>query len=124
MEVLHEVDGRQDRCAYADLGDVLFDLVLAVEVRMPVCRLAEPAEVKTRCTPAALAASAADVPCRVSACVPPSNGVVIAKREVAPSSAFVSAAVSSSDARTSVTPAFASSLAFAESVLRVTARTS
>src|SRR4029077_2691739 len=63
---------------------------------MPVCRLAEPAEVKTRCTPAALAASAADVPCRVSACVPPSNGVVIAKREVAPSSAFVSAAVSSS----------------------------
>jgi len=30
----------------------------------------------------------------------------------------------SSDARTSVTPAFASSLAFAESVLRVTARTS
>ena len=90
----------------------------------PVCRLAEPTEVKTRCTPAALAASAAEMPCRVSACVPPSNGVVIAKREVAPSSAFVSAAVSSSDARTSVTPAFASSLAFAESVLRVTARTS
>ena len=52
-----------------------------------------------------------------------SYGVVIAKREVAPSSAFVSAAVSSSDARTSVTPAFASSLAFAESVLRVMART-
>ena len=37
-------------------------------------------------------ASAAEMPCRVSACVPPSNGVVIAKREVAPSSAFVSAA--------------------------------
>ena len=50
-----------------------------------------------------LAASAAEMPCRVSACVPPSNGVVIAKREFAPSSAFVSAAVSSSDARTSVT---------------------
>src|SRR5271166_6459099 len=33
MEVLHEIDGRQDRGAYADLGDVLFDLVLAVEVR-------------------------------------------------------------------------------------------
>src|SRR4026208_1923031 len=82
---------------------------------MPACRLAEPTEVKTRCTPAALAASAADMPCRVSAWVPPSNGVVIAKREVAPSSAFVSAAVSSSDARRSVTPAFASSLAFAES---------
>src|SRR6516165_5837951 len=32
-EVLHKVDGRQDRGAYADLGDVLFDLVLAVEVR-------------------------------------------------------------------------------------------
>src|SRR5260370_22282940 len=48
VEVLHEIDGRQDRGAYADLGDVLFDLVLAVEVR--VCRLAEPAEVKTRCT--------------------------------------------------------------------------
>src|SRR5258708_11214822 len=32
IEVLHEVDGRQDRGAYADLGDVLFDLVLAVEV--------------------------------------------------------------------------------------------
>src|SRR6476469_7442776 len=64
-----------------------------------VCRLAEATEVKTRCTPAALAASAAEMPCRVSACVPPSNGVVIAKMEVAPSSAFVSAAVSSSDAR-------------------------
>ena len=38
------------------------------------------------------------MPCRVSAWVPPSNGVVIAKREVAPSSAFVNAAVSSSDA--------------------------
>src|SRR4029077_8492302 len=33
MEVLHEIDGRQDRGAYADLGDVFFDLVLAVEVR-------------------------------------------------------------------------------------------
>jgi hypothetical protein len=33
MKVLHEIDGRQDRGAYADLGDVLFDLVLAVEVR-------------------------------------------------------------------------------------------
>jgi putative ABC transport system substrate-binding protein len=33
IEVLHEIDGRQDRGAYADLGDVLFDLVLAVEVR-------------------------------------------------------------------------------------------
>ena len=63
---------------YADLGDAHFDLVLAVEVRDAVCRLAEPAEVKTRCTPAA--ASAAEMPCRVSACVPPSNDVVIAKR--------------------------------------------
>src|SRR6266478_5706419 len=34
---------------------------------MPVCRLVEPTEVKTRCTPAALAASAAAIPCRVSA---------------------------------------------------------
>jgi hypothetical protein len=33
MEVLHEIDGRQDRGADADLGDVRFDLVLAVEVR-------------------------------------------------------------------------------------------
>src|SRR6476661_5322271 len=33
IEVLHEIDGRQDRGAYADLGDVLFDFVLAVEVR-------------------------------------------------------------------------------------------
>src|SRR5258706_8733491 len=33
MEVLHEIDGRPDRGAYADLGDVFFDLVLAVEVR-------------------------------------------------------------------------------------------
>jgi hypothetical protein len=39
------------------------------------------------------------------------NGVVIAKREVAPSSAFIIAAVSSSDAATSVAPAFASNLA-------------
>src|SRR6478672_6454154 len=31
----------------------------------PVCRLAEPTELKTRCTPAALAASAADIPCRL-----------------------------------------------------------
>jgi len=103
---------------------VLFDLVLLSKCGTPVFRFALPTEVNTRCTPAALAAFAAEMPCRVSACVPPSNGVVIAKREVAPSSAFVSAAVSSSDARTSVTPAFASSLAFAESVLRVTARTS
>src|SRR5271169_5800639 len=89
---------------------------------MPVCRLAEPTEVKTRCTPAALAASAAAIPCRVSASVPP-NGVVIAKREVAPSSVFVIAAVSSSDAATSAAPAFASSLAWLEFGSRMTART-
>src|ERR1700756_3360859 len=79
----------------------------------PVRRLAEATEVKTRCTPAALAASAAATPCRVSASVPP-NGVVIAKREVAPSRAFVIAAVSSSDAATSVAPAFASDFAWLE----------
>src|SRR5450432_1186080 len=90
---------------------------------MPVCRLAEPTEVKTRCTPAASAASAAATPCRVSASVPPPNGVVIAKREVAPSSAFVIAAVSSSDAATSVDPALASAFAWLESGSRVTART-
>src|SRR5438445_3043592 len=89
---------------------------------MPVCRVAEPTEVKTRCTPAALAASAAAIPCRVSASVPP-NGTVIAKREVAPSSAFVIAAVSSSDATTSAAPAFASNLAWLEFGSRVTART-
>src|ERR1700690_427290 len=33
VEVLHEVNGRENRCADADLGNVLFDLVLAVEVR-------------------------------------------------------------------------------------------
>src|SRR6266436_78379 len=33
IEVLHEIHGRQDRGAYADLRDVPFDLVLAVEVR-------------------------------------------------------------------------------------------
>src|SRR5437870_1345494 len=49
---------------------------------MPVCRLAEPTEVKTRCTPAALAASAAAIPCRISASVPP-DGTVIAKRKPA-----------------------------------------
>src|SRR2546422_5263525 len=89
---------------------------------MPVCRLAEPTEVKTRCTPAALAASAAAIPCRVSASVPP-NGTVIAKREAAPSSAFLIAAVSSSDAATSVAPAFASNFAWLEFGSRVTART-
>src|SRR5258705_6375598 len=89
---------------------------------MPVCRLALPTEVKTRCTPAALAASAAAMPCPVSASVPP-NGVVIAKREVAPSSACVIAAVSSSDAATSVAPAFASDFAWLELGSRVTART-
>src|SRR5258707_8901348 len=89
----------------------------------PVCRLAEPTEVKTRCAPAALAASAAATPCRVSASVPPPNGVVIAKREVAPSSAFVIAAVSSSDAATSVAPAFVSDFAWLELGARVTART-
>src|SRR5258708_5401382 len=78
---------------------------------MRVCRLAEPTEVKTRCTPAALAASAAATPCRVSASVPP-DGVVIAKREVAPSRACVSAA-----------PALASDLAWLEFMSRVTART-
>src|SRR5260221_7922992 len=89
----------------------------------PVFRLAELTEVKTRCTPAALAASAAATPCRVSASVPPPNGVVIAKREVAPSSALLIAAVSSSDAATSVAPAFASDFAWLESGSRVTART-
>src|SRR6516165_8417055 len=87
----------------------------------PVCRLAEPTEVKTRCTPAAFAASVAAIPCRISASVPP-KGVVTAKREVAPSSAFLIAAVSSSDAATSVAPAFASDLAWFEFVSRVTAR--
>jgi hypothetical protein len=124
MEVLHEIDGRQDRGTYADPGDVFFDLVLAVEVRDARLSIGGADRGETRCTSAAFAASAAEMPCRVSACVPPSNGVVIAKRELAPSSAFVSAAVSSSDARTSVTPALAISLAFADSVLRVTARTS
>ena len=33
IEVLHEEGGREDRGAYAELSDVLFDLVLAVEVR-------------------------------------------------------------------------------------------
>jgi hypothetical protein len=33
MEVLHEIGGRQDCGGYVDLGDVLFDLVLAGEVR-------------------------------------------------------------------------------------------
>jgi len=49
--------------------------------------------------------------------------VVIAKSEVAPSSAFVSAAVSSSDAATSVAPASARDLARLEFGSRVTART-
>src|SRR5208282_191251 len=31
IEVLHEGNGRENRCADADFGDVLFDLVLAVE---------------------------------------------------------------------------------------------
>src|SRR5258705_2822465 len=88
----------------------------------PVCRLAEPTEVKTRCTPAALVASTAATPCRISASVPP-NGVVIAKREVAPSSAFVIPAVSSSDAATSVAPASASNLAWFAFGSRVMART-
>src|SRR5262249_36990922 len=33
IEVLHEVDGRQDGGAHANPGDVLFDLVLTLEVR-------------------------------------------------------------------------------------------
>src|SRR5262249_1312583 len=33
IEVLHEGNGRENRCADADFGDVLFDLVLAFEVR-------------------------------------------------------------------------------------------
>ena len=33
IEVLHEGNGRENRCADADFRDVLFDLVLAVEVR-------------------------------------------------------------------------------------------
>jgi len=88
----------------------------------PVCRLAEPTEVKTRCAPAALAASAAAMPCRISASVPP-NRTVIAKREVAPSSAFVIAAVSSSDAATSAAPAFESNFAWLEFGSRVTIAT-
>src|SRR5258708_2054357 len=89
----------------------------------PVCRLAEPTEVKTRCTPRALAASAAATPCRVSASVPPRIGVVIAKREVAPSGVVVSAAVCSSDGARSVARAFASDIDWVELGSRVTART-
>src|SRR5258705_62893 len=33
VKVFHEIDRRQDRGAHADPGDMLFDLVLAVEVR-------------------------------------------------------------------------------------------
>ena len=33
IEILHEGDRRENRCADADFGDVFFDLVLAVEVR-------------------------------------------------------------------------------------------
>jgi hypothetical protein len=33
MEIFHEIDRGQDRGVYADLGDVLLDLVLAIEVR-------------------------------------------------------------------------------------------
>ena len=33
IEVLHEGNGCENRCADAELGDVLFDLVLALEVR-------------------------------------------------------------------------------------------
>jgi hypothetical protein len=33
MEIFHEIDRGQDRGVCADLGDVLFDLVLAIEVR-------------------------------------------------------------------------------------------
>jgi|HubBroStandDraft_6_1064221.scaffolds.fasta_scaffold420616_2 hypothetical protein len=88
----------------------------------PVCRLAEPTYVKTRCTPTALAASATAIPCRVSASVPP-DGIVIAKRDVASSSAFLIAALSSSDAATSVAPACASDFAWLELGSRVTART-
>src|ERR1700722_16460208 len=88
----------------------------------PVCRLAEATDVKTRCTPAALAASAAAIPSRVSAAVPP-YGSVTEKREVAPSSAFLIAAVSSSDAATSEAPAFASAFAWLEFTSRVMART-
>src|SRR5271166_2753789 len=78
MEVLHEIDGRQDRGAYADLGDVLFDLVLAVEVRD--ARLSIGGAGRGEDEMYACGLSAADMPCRVSACVPPSNGVVTAKR--------------------------------------------
>ena len=88
----------------------------------PVCRLAEPTEVKTRCAPADLAASAAAIPRCVSASVS-SDGTVTANREVAPSSAFRSAAVSSSDAVMSSAPALASNFAYLEFASRVTART-
>src|SRR5580693_3998116 len=88
----------------------------------PVCRLAEPTDVNNRCTSAAFAASAAATPCRISASVPP-KGVVTAKREVAPSSAFLIPAASSSDAATSSAPAFASNFAWLEFGSRVTART-
>lgn len=120
IEVLHEGNGRKNRCWYADFGDMFFDLVLMSKYGTPVCWLAEPTEVKTRCTPAALAASAAAKPCRTSASVPP-NGMVTANSEVAPSSAFVIAAVSSSNAAKSVAPAFAS--AWFELGSRVMART-
>ena len=66
--------------------------------------------------------ASAAIPCRIPASVP-LDGVVIAKREVAPSSAFIIVAVSSSDAVTSAAPAFASNFAWLEFGLRVTART-
>src|SRR5262249_21754276 len=90
VEVAHEQFRRS--CIHNWLSlNVPFGFLRPHEARScrVTCVLPLPAltEVKTRCTPAALAASSAAIPCRVSASVPP-DGTVIAKREVAPSSAF------------------------------------
>jgi hypothetical protein len=83
VEVVHKVDGCQDRGAHADLGDVLFDVVLAVEVRNACLSIGRADRGEDEMDAYGLAASAAEMPCCVSACVPRSDGVVIAKREVA-----------------------------------------
>jgi len=65
--------GAENRCADTDFGDVLFDLVFAVEVRNARLSVAEPTDVEDEMHACCLAASAAATPCRVSASVPP-NG--------------------------------------------------
>lgn len=111
IEVLHEGDGRKNRGPDADFRDVLFNLVFAVEVRSAGLPVGVADGGKDEMNACCLGCVGGDNTLSSYGVDTPPDGTVIAKRDVAPSRAFVIVAVSSGAAGTSIAPAFASDFA-------------